>query len=65
MRKLTELDIALAAMSDRVADEKHGVGWSDPTWKATKDAELKRLQADYEANGETSEVGKAIKRHSR
>jgi hypothetical protein len=64
VKHLTELDIALAAISDRVADDKHGINAS-PERKATKEAELKRLQADYEANGESSEVGKAIKRYSR
>jgi len=58
-----ELEIALTAMSDRVADDKYGYSKAgSPEWKATKEAELQRLKADYEANGDSSEVAARIKR---
>lgn len=59
---MSDLEIALAAMSDARADAMHGFKSKSSEWRATKISELRRLRVDYETNGENSEVGRAIKR---
>lgn len=58
---ISDLEIALAAISDAKADAEFGFV-NSPERKAARDAEKQRLKADYEANGDNSEVGKALKR---